>query len=234
MNIELLKRYQELDKKRSEFFKQVKTTELYVNIEKRKEEYKKKQNEFQNIEEEIKRLCATLPDCDEKKKAIQLKLDELQLSISKMSTLEDIENIETSIRKLENDIYDLNNYEKCLTKVISFEDKNKYNMNQLFALNNECKTLRDNFEIIFNKAKEKVLIPIENEMNSVSKQLNPEEVDMYKELKISVEKFPYVVEFDGEYCGGCGEDISSEVSKYFVSKDVTCRCPRCQRLLYIK
>ena len=61
MNIELLKRYQELDKKRSEFFKQVKTTELYVNIEKRKEEYKKKQNEFQNIEEEIKRLLCNFP-----------------------------------------------------------------------------------------------------------------------------------------------------------------------------
>lgn len=234
MNIELLKKYQELDKNYSEFSEKVKNTEQYINYENSLKDFSKKQKEIQDTKEEIKRLCASLPECEEKKNTIQLSLDDIQSKVSQSLTLDEVDNIYKKIKKIEDDIYDLMNYEKCLNKLILCEDKNKDNFNQLIFLNKECKSLRDEFGSIYNQSKDVFLKPIETEMKNLCSQLTKEEIATYESLKNSVEKYPYIVDYDGEFCGGCGEDISSEVTKFFTSKDVTCRCPRCQRLLYLK
>lgn len=93
MNIELLKKYQELDKNYSEFSEKVKNTEQYINYENSLKDFSKKQKEIQDTKEEIKRLCASLPECEEKKNTIQLSLDDIQSKVSQALTLDEVDNI---------------------------------------------------------------------------------------------------------------------------------------------
>jgi len=234
MNIELMLKYQELERQyskvRSDFNKSPIAQKYGVINTKLKEENEKllhlghdaellkrnytlKTEEINSIKTEIRDILGLISGAEtEDEIAFYLKnADKLKVAISAL---------EKSLNETIKNIDDISNaFEQTLVRLKSLSQEMKEVSEKIKPLSQEVHEKLDQIKAL--------MLPLE-------KQLEPVFISTYNALvNNKTVKPPYIIEFDGDFCTGCGMSLTAQQLNNVLDKGII-RCPECGRILYKK
>ncbi len=161
------------------------------------------------------------------------KLEKTNFPFAQIKNLEEVDNIESSIKKLSDDA---NVIERDLNRVFK-------RLSDIFREVQMLMKQRDADNVAFAKAKRALEIKRKellesikdkfNEREALKAQLSEEEITVYEKLRKSV-KMPVIAQYIDGNCTRCGMDISAEVGHKLQKSGDYAECTYCRRLVYLK
>ena len=166
-------------------------------------------------------------------KDAMLKLEKTNFPFAQIKNLEEVDNIESSIKKLSDDVgiieRDLNRVFKRLADI--FREVQML-MKQRDADNVAFTQAKRSLEIKRKELLESIKDKFTNR-EALKAQLSEEEIVLYEKLRKSI-KMPVIAQYVDGNCTRCGMDISAEVGHKLQKSGDYAECTYCRRLVYVK
>lgn len=234
MNINLLLKYHDFDKKLSEIEERLCKTQEYKDLDELQKSINSLGNDIKVAELEVKDAKESYDEFLSKTKELNSRIETAFSRIDLADTLEHLELENVEVSAINNEIYGLNQYEKSFTKMGNIKEQSEVKKNERQQLYLRFLGLKKGFTSMKLSINEKIVEPILNEMKELDIALNEEEKKYYYLAKNAVKKFPFICEYKDGFCGGCQVYVEAEIGKCFKNTGDIYKCPNCQRILYKK
>lgn len=161
------------------------------------------------------------------------KLEKSNFPFAQIKTLEEVDSIESNIKKLSDEAgaieRDLNRVFKRLADI--FREVQML-MKQRDADNNAFTQAKRALEIKRKELLESIKDKF-TEREALKAQLSEEEIALYDKLRKTI-KMPVIAQYVDGNCTRCGMDISAEVGHKLQKSGDYAECTYCRRLVYVK
>ena len=185
---------------------------------------------LQELAKKLKGYFAALQKISSKLSEIEALKEGLSLD-AEMKTEEAFSEYESRLQEYEKQVNDLSKEFSKVTKAITDASAQNRSLNdRMDALNREY----INSTQAYNKKKadfDEKTKPIRDELDAIAKEIEPNYLNRYLELRKN-KKMPAYVCYMDKNCGACGMDISIEVDKKLQKPGDVAECPHCGRIVY--